>query len=94
MKVPLMPSMTQSYLGAAASVLITAEMARNRILPAEDRILLGTFSDLDPYILRRWDYEQDTQLPEILVPERFRCLFRTRATQRTNFIKYSAALDP
>jgi hypothetical protein len=82
------------YLGAVASVLITAEMTRNRILPTEDRIPLGAFSDLYPYILRRWDYEQDTQLPEIPVPERFQCLFRTWATQRTNFIKYSAASGP
>jgi hypothetical protein len=81
MKVPLMPSMTQSYLGAAASVLITAEMARNRILPAEDRILLGTFSDLDPYILRRWD------MNKILNCQRFWCLSDSGASSELGLLK-------
>jgi len=82
-----------TYLGAAGSILIAAELTRNRILPAKNPLPLGAFSDLYPYILRRWDYEHDTQLPEIPVPEQFQRLFKTWAAQETDFIKYFAASD-
>ena len=78
-----------TYLGVAATILITAEMTRNRILPANSNQPLGSFSDLYPYILRRWGYEQDIQLPQLPVPERFQNLFRTWATRQTDFVKYS-----
>jgi NACHT domain len=77
------------YLGIAAAILITAEMTRNRILPADGGPPLGAFSDLYPYILRRWGYQQNTQLPELPVPEKFQRLFRAWAARQTDFIGYS-----
>ena len=78
------------YLGAAAAILIAAEMTRNRALPEEDGLPLGAFSSLYPYILLRWGHEQDTQLPDLPIPEQFQRLFRTWATQNTDFIRYPA----
>lgn len=78
------------YLGVAAAILIAAEMTRNRILPGEGGLPLGAFSGLYPYILQRWGHEQDTQLPEIPIPDRFQRLFRTWATQNIDFIRCSA----
>jgi NACHT domain len=81
-----------AYLGAAASILIAAEMTRNRILPEEGDLPLGAFSSLYPYILLRWGHQQDTRPPELPVPEQFQRLFRTWATQSIDFIRYPADL--
>jgi hypothetical protein len=82
-----------THLGIAATILITAEMTRNRILAADGASPLGAFSDLYPYILRRWGYKQNTQLPELPVPEQFQSLFKAWAAQQTDFVRYSAAPD-
>jgi hypothetical protein len=83
-----------AYLGIAASILIIAEMTRDRILPADSSRPLGALSDLYPYILRRWDYEQDGQLPALPVPEYFQQLFREWASNATNFIRLSTEPHP
>jgi NACHT domain len=80
------------YLGAAAAILIAAEMTRNRTLPEEDGLPLGAFSSLYPYILQRWGHTQDTHLAELPIPEHFQRLFKTWAAQDTDFIRYSADL--
>ena len=80
------------YLGVAATILIAAEMTRNRNLPTEGDLPLGSFSDLYPYILLRWGHEQGAQLPELPLPERFQRLFRAWASQRTDFIRHSVGL--
>ena len=76
-----------TYLGTAATVLIIAEMTRNRILPADSIRPLGAFSALYQYILRRWGNQQDDELPELPVPERFQHLFRAWANRETDFIR-------
>ena len=80
------------YLGVATAILIAAEMTQNRILPEEGESPLGAFSSLYPYILLRWGYEQDNQLPELPVPGQFQRLFLAWANQRTDFIRYSVDL--
>lgn len=83
-----------TYLGVATAILIMAEMTSNRILPADGSPPLGAFSDLYPYILRRWGYEQNTQLPVLPVAEKFQRLFGAWAAQQTDFIRYSVDPDP
>jgi hypothetical protein len=75
-----------TYLGAAATVLIIAEMTHDRMLPADSARPLCAFSALYPYILRRWGYQQDAELPELPVPEQFQQLFRAWANQEADFI--------
>jgi hypothetical protein len=75
-----------TYLGTAATVLILAEMARDRTLPAGGDPPLGSFCDLYPYILRRWDYEPNAKLPELPVPERFQRLFKAWAVKDADFV--------
>ena len=81
-----------TYLGAGATILIIAEMTCNRILPTDSGLPLGAFSDLYPYILRRWGNQQDAQLPKLPVPEKFQQLFRAWANQEVGFIRNST--DP
>jgi NACHT domain len=75
------------YLGVASTILITAELTRNRILPDDKNSPLGVFSDLYPYILRRWDHERDAQLPELSLPKNFQQLFRAWANGDVNFTR-------
>jgi hypothetical protein len=81
-----------AYLGAAAAILVVAEMTCNRALPEEGDPPFGSFGGLYPYILMRWGHEQDAKLPELPVSVQFQRLFRTWATQHTDFIRYSADL--
>ena len=81
-----------AYLGAAAAILIAAEMTRHRILPEEGDLSLGAFSSLYPYISLRWGNEHASQLPQLPVPERFQYLFRTWAARNIDFVRYS--VDP
>ena len=74
-----------AYLGAAAAILIAAEITRHRILPEEGDLSLGAFSSLYPYISLRWGNEGVSQLPQLPVPERFQYLFRTWATRNIDF---------
>jgi hypothetical protein len=83
-----------TYLGIAATILIITEMTRDRILPADSGRPLGTLSDLYPYILRRWDYDQDAQLPELPVPEDFQHLFNAWANKTANFIRPATEPHP
>jgi hypothetical protein len=83
-----------TYLGIAAAILITAELTISRTLPADTGQPLGAFSDLYPYILRRWDYPQASPLPDLPVPRQFQHLFRSWANQKTNFVKYTDKLSP
>jgi hypothetical protein len=83
-----------TYLGAAAAILIAAEMTKNRVLPEEDSLPLGAFSSLYPYIMQRWGHEPDTYLPEIPVPDRFERLFRNWANQNIDFVGRSANYGP
>jgi hypothetical protein len=76
-----------TYLGAAVTVLIIAEMTQNRILPVDTDRPLGAFSELYPYILRRWGYHQNDRLPSLPVPEQFNNLLRAWASREADFIR-------
>jgi hypothetical protein len=83
-----------TYLGIAAAVLIAAEITGNRILPATSRPPLGEFSDLYPYILRRWDIERDAQLPDLPVTQHFQQLFRSWANKETDLVEHLPIPEP
>jgi hypothetical protein len=83
-----------TYLGAAATILVIAEMTRNRILPADSARPLGSFSHLYPYILRRWGHQQDAKLPELPVTEQFQQLFKAWANQEVSFIRDPTDFEP
>jgi hypothetical protein len=76
-----------AYLGIAAAVLITAEITRDRMLPVNNGSPLGDFNELYPYILRRWDYEGDSQLPDLPVPGHFQHLFRAWANREADLVR-------
>jgi hypothetical protein len=83
-----------AYLGAAVSILTTAEATRDRILPAKDQQPMGSFSDLYPYILRRWGIDPQAELPSLPLPQYFQHLFAAWADKTVNFINYSAPPHP
>jgi hypothetical protein len=74
-----------TYLGAAATLLITTEVMAIAVLPKEARQRLGPLSDLYPYIARR-RLKRDNQLPELPVPEGFRQVFRDWADGKVDFV--------
>jgi hypothetical protein len=88
---PPSPDLTHpaKYLGAATTILIAAELFRDRSLSKGEYPLLGALSDLYPYILRRWGVDSAAQLPDIPVPEHFQCLFLAWAAKKINFVHYS-----
>ena len=76
-----------AYLGAAGTVLISAESgdsAPSRVLDG-DPSRLGPFSDLYPYLERRWSADPNLPLPDLPVPEEFKRTFRGWAEGRVNF---------
>ena len=70
-----------AYLGGVVALLLTAEAMRDRTLPPKGEESLGTFSDLYPYILRRWDADPAVKLPDLPVPTHFQYLFRDMGPQ-------------
>jgi hypothetical protein len=76
-----------AYLGGAAALLLTAEATRDRTLPTKSDNCLGSFSDLYPYILRRWDADPAADLPDLPVPGYFQRLFRAWANKDVDLIR-------
>lgn len=81
-------------LGIYTALLITAEMTRYKTLEDNGNAPLGAYSDLCPYILRRWDRQPDAPLPELPVPEHFQRLFTAWANKEICFIKPSTCPHP
>ena len=81
------PSSAVAYLGGVVALLLTAEAMRDRTLPPKGEESLGTFSDLYPYILRRWDADPTVKLPDLPIPTHFQYLFRAWAHKNANFIR-------
>lgn len=88
------PCGAAAYLGGAVTILITAEATRGRTLSAKDDQPLGAFSDLYPYILRRWDIDADAGLPDLAVPGHFQRLFAAWADKSINLISSDADPHP
>jgi hypothetical protein len=82
------------YLGICAALLITAELARDRTLSQDEDPPLGPFSDLYPYILRRWDIDHSASLPELPVPALFQKIFTDWADHKVNFVSHPDDLQP
>ena len=76
-----------AYLGGVVALLLTAEAMRDRTLPPKGEESLGTFSDLYPYILRRWDADPAAKLPDLPVPTHFQYLFRAWAHKNVDLIR-------
>jgi hypothetical protein len=74
-----------SYLGAAASLLISSE-STTPPLPEGGPQQLGILSDLYHYIARRWRLESDLTLPELPISDDFRQLFRDWADNKVDFV--------
>jgi hypothetical protein len=74
-----------AYLGGAAALLLTAEATRDRTLPSKANNCLGSFSDLYPYILRRWGADPTATLPDLPVPAYFQHLFKAWADKDVDF---------
>jgi hypothetical protein len=81
------PSSPVAYLGGVVALLLTAEAMRDRTLPPKGEESLGTFSNLYPYILRRWDADPTAKLPDLSVPTQFQHLFREWANKNVDFIR-------
>jgi hypothetical protein len=71
-----------SYVGAAAILLIFAEINAQAVLTEQG---LGPLGQLVPYLRRREDPRQRTTLPELPVPDEFKQTFRDWAERRVNF---------
>ena len=76
------------YLGVVTTVLIAAELFRDRTLPKGEPFPLGELNKLYPYILRRWGMESDAILPAIPVPGHFQRLFTAWASRTIDFVQY------
>jgi hypothetical protein len=83
-----------AYLGAAITVLLTAEVTRDRVLPPKGVEPLGAFTDLYPYILRRWGADPAAELPDIPAPTHFQRLMREWANNNADFIQVTDSQHP
>jgi hypothetical protein len=78
-----------AFLGAAATALITAETEPSKTidrLRGDPSRVLGPFSVLYAYIMRRSAPGSRTSLPDLPVPEEFKQVFRDWAEGKVNFI--------
>jgi hypothetical protein len=73
-----------AYLGAAATLLMSTEAVKEKILPPRGPAQLGLLSDLYRYIARRWHLDKEDELPKLPVPARFRPLFHDWAHGKVN----------
>lgn len=73
-----------SYLGAAATLLISAECMQLKEVPQDGPLRSGPLSDLTPYIACRWG--NDLPLPELPLPEKFSQTFRDWAHGLASFV--------
>jgi hypothetical protein len=82
------------YLGIAVSILIAAELALDHRLPQGHNPPLGAFSDLYPYILRRWEIDHNARLGNLPVPASFQNLFTEWADRKIDFVNHSDNPQP
>lgn len=76
-----------TYLGAAATLFITAECMNSRVLLYDGPERFGLLSHAYPYVEQRWHIEAGQELPDLPVPEEIKPLFRKWAEKRVSFVK-------
>jgi len=76
-----------AYLGAATVVLIAVEsLTSHEMLTSQKIWRLGVLSNLNNYIMRRWNTGPSNQLTKLPVPDLFKKTFRDWANNKINFI--------
>jgi hypothetical protein len=79
---------TSLLLGAAITLLITAEATPNIDLSHVPIKRLGPLRSLHPYLARRLN-QQGGELPEVAVPTEFQRLFQDWADRKVDFIRWT-----
>lgn len=74
------------YLGTAASLLIAAEAATDKVPPREGAQWFGPLNGLYAYIQRRWRCLPDESLPKLPVSDDLAVVFHNWAIGRVHFI--------
>jgi hypothetical protein len=70
-----------AYLGAAAILPI---MIETDLMPGSEALTLGPLEHIVPYLARRTGRDADTALPDLLVPDEFKQIFRDWADGRVS----------
>jgi len=76
-----------TYLGAAATLIISTESVTIKVPSGEEAWYLGPLDDLYPYIRCRWGFEAHAMLPDLPVPEGFVQLFHDWAEGRVSVVE-------
>ena len=76
-----------TYLGAAATLFITAECMNSRVLLYDGPERFGLLSHAYPYVEQRWHIEAGQELPDLPVPEEIKPLFHKWAGEESQLCK-------